>query len=485
LNEPIPFFVVDRPMSLKLLEFCGIKKVQSKIGLMGHANTSKNFQRLFREFKGANIVKMADSGVFTKQGNLTNGYERLFEIYENMGVEYGIMIDVIKDKQKTIRSAEEAIKIYGKFNPNFKLVGVAQGNTLVDYLDCYDKLKEIGFEFIAIGGLLKKIENTTRYVKVRDEKFLKDVLKAIRNKYPTDWLFLLGCYHPKRHKLFRDYNIFGADYKGWILNYKNPNQLIQELEKKLNELEIRLKIRNKSLTKLKETYHKLLQDRGKENKKELKKLQGTILFLRHKIARKVDNKYYSETLFQLSRLLNMSTDELRQERFNQVKNYLKNNVFNKIEKSEIRTNSSKKLLIISCSAKKKKFNHPAPALEVYDGPIFRLLRKNLRNKLSNIHITIISAKYGLILPETRISYYDKIISKKEICEWNGKIVNLLGDLIWKNNYSEIFICLGKNYLGVIEGLERHVPKDCKLMYAEGRIGEKMQKTKEWISTAAM
>ncbi|HDH45453.1 MAG TPA: hypothetical protein ENG66_08775, partial [Thermococcus sp.] len=134
MSEPIPFFVVDRPMSLRLLEFCGIKRVRAKIGLMGHANTSKNFQEMFRKFSGKNIIKMADSGVFTKDGNLTNDYEQLFEIYENMGVEYGIMIDVIKDRKKTIQSAKKAIRLYEELQPNFKLVGVAQGNNVEEYL---------------------------------------------------------------------------------------------------------------------------------------------------------------------------------------------------------------------------------------------------------------------------------------------------------------------------------------------------------------
>ena len=473
MSEPIPFFVVDRPMSLRLLEFCGIKRVRAKIGLMGHANTSKNFQEMFRKFNGKNIVKMADSGVFTKDGNLTNDYEQLFEIYENMGVEYGIMIDVIKDRKKTIQSAKKAIRLYEELQPNFKLVGVAQGNNVEEYLKCYEELKQLGFEHVAIGGLLKKIKNSKRFVKVRDEKFLKNVVKAIRSKYPNDWLFLLGCYHPKRHKLFREYKIFGADYKGWILNYKNPNQLVQELEKELNELEIELKIKNRTLTKLKEKYYKLLRNRDKETKKELKELQETILSLRHKIAKKVNNKNYLKALSELSRLLSMSADQLRHERFKQIKNYLENNVFNRIER--------KKLLIISCSAKKKKFSRPAPAFEVYDGPIFRLLRKNLRSQSSKIDIIIISAKYGLITPRTRISYYDKLISKKEAYEWNGRIVGSLRDLIQKNNYSEILVCLGKRYLPVIDGLEKQIPEDCKLLYVNGRIGERMQKLKAWAS----
>ena len=59
-KNPIPFLVVDRPMSLKLLKYCELDKQEGVYGLMGHANTSKNFQDLFRKFKGNNIIKAAD-----------------------------------------------------------------------------------------------------------------------------------------------------------------------------------------------------------------------------------------------------------------------------------------------------------------------------------------------------------------------------------------------------------------------------------------
>jgi len=45
------------------------------------------------------------------------------------------------------------------------------------------------FDHIAIGGLLKKNVNSARYVKVRDERFLRDVLERSKGKNKEDWLF--------------------------------------------------------------------------------------------------------------------------------------------------------------------------------------------------------------------------------------------------------------------------------------------------------
>lgn len=142
---------------------------------------------------------------------------------------------------------------------------------------------------------------------------------------------------------------------------------------------------------------------------------------------------------------------------------------------------NKKLLLISCSAKKKKFQHLAPAIEVYDGPLFRMLRKIKRSrKCPHLHVKIISAKYGLITPSTLINYYDKRITKEELLERNSALLSSLITLFRVYNYSEIFICLGKDYLSAISGFENYVPPKCRLTYSQGKIGQKLKQTRDWI-----
>ncbi len=369
---------------------------------MAHANTSKNFQRLFREFEGENIIKMADSAVFTKDGCIPNGYEKLFEVYENMCVEYGIIIDVLKNKDATIKSAKEAIEVYDSGDYNFNLVGVAQGNSVEEYLDCYIELKDIGFKYIGIGGLLKKIENSSRYVKVKDEKFLEEVVKKIRNEFPNDWLFLLGCFHPKRINLLRKYQIFGADYKGWILNYKPPT-------------------------------------------KEEKKI--------------------------------MNKDELRKYRFIQIKRYLYNKVFSNYISQE------RKLLLVSCSKKKKPYytKDGIPAIELYDGPQFKILRKYL--DIPNLDIYIISAKYGLVGSLDYIELYDMEMTAKRAEELKNTINKSLDSIFEQNQYSEVLINLGKNYLRALDGFTKKLNnQDCNIVIISGRIGERLHRMKKWLDS---
>jgi len=99
-KNPIPFLVADRPKSLELLRYSGVHRQSSPIGLMGNANSSPNFRKEFKKFSGKNIVKIADSGVFTKDGGMSKNYSELFEKYKEMGTNYGIILDVLKNKKK-------------------------------------------------------------------------------------------------------------------------------------------------------------------------------------------------------------------------------------------------------------------------------------------------------------------------------------------------------------------------------------------------
>ena len=473
--QTIPFFVVDRPMSLEILRYCEIDKQMGVYGLMGHANTSKRFQDLFREFKGDNIIKAADSGVFSKEGCKLE-YEDLFAIYERMDVEYGIMIDFLKNKEKTIDSARKAVKIYEKRRYSFKLVGVAQGNTLEDYLECYNELKSLGFKHIAIGGLLKKNVNSARYVRVIDENFLKEVLKKIRNNYENDWLFLLGCYHTKRHNLFKEFNVFGGDYKGWIFNYKTPEIWIEDLNRDLAQFE--KEIKNMELEKLlrrREELKKLEKniELKKKTEKERFELDVKILDIRKRIAAKIAEEYSSK-LQTFEKLLYMDKETKREYRFKQIRAYLDNNIFSLFRDH---------LLIISCSQKKADISNPASAIELYDGSTFRVIKKMYRERRlpKNIHILIISAKYGLLGSHDLIEKYDQKMTGDRAKELKHDIEKKLDNFLSNKKFKEVFVSMGKNYCLTIEDFDFKVP----IEYASGRIGEKLSRTKKWINSIEM
>lgn len=272
----IPFFVLDRPVSLEILKDFFANNLEHQFGILTHAFTSSRFKEKFRNFPfdtplrysnlqdteelnekiSKNIIKFVDSGIFQSQRNIS--YKELFGIYEYLNADYGIIIDFLKDRKETIKSAKEAIKIYKEGNYSFKLVGVAQGYDLKDYLKCYEELKNLGYEYIAIGGLLKRNENSN-YIRLSCEMFLIELLENISKEFNPDWIFTLGIYSPKRHKLLEDYNVWGADYKGWLFEYEEDYSFIisyleeynlSQANRKRIEKALEAYIREKSLLKL-------------------------------------------------------------------------------------------------------------------------------------------------------------------------------------------------------------------------------------------
>lgn len=471
---PIPFFVADRPMSLELLQYCGIHKQNGFYGIMGHANTTPNFQKQFNLFPNHNIIKMVDSGVFTKEG-CSLEYSDLFSTYERMGTNYGIMIDFLKNDKKTLESGALAIEAYGKYQYRFNLVGVAQGNDVDDYINCFRELKEMGFNFVAIGGLLEKQINSARYVHVKDEKFLKNVLEEIKSEYPNEWIFTLGCYHPKRHKLLKEYGVFGADYKGWIFNYKTPKNILEQKNRELIEYENDLFIENSKLSclikKRANIQRKFSSKRNKDEKRifenKLRSLDKEILLLRKSIAENLNNEEYSFCLYNFEKFLKMNKKSKRKHRFNQIRGYLYRNVF---------SNFKDNLLIISCSQRKTSIPNPAPAKDIYDGPFYRILRKTDKNLMDNLHVMIISAKYGIISLYDPIEKYDNKMTRKKAKELNEPLKKELSKFIDEREFKDILISLGKDYRLAIGGSELKI----QAKEAEGKIGQKLSQTKNWI-----
>ena len=137
--------------------------------------------------------------------------------------------------------------------------------------------------------------------------------------------------------------------------------------------------------------------------------------------------------------------------------------------------AKKYLLILPCSKQKKQLNNVA-AIDLYDGPFYRVARKY---NLKDIELLIISAKYGLIRSNDLISYYDQKMTIKraeEICgETNQKLDNIFNN----NNYKEIFINLGKIYMLALEDSRCMAEGDTTLC-ATGRIGERLHQLKEWF-----
>ena len=135
----------------------------------------------------------------------------------------------------------------------------------------------------------------------------------------------------------------------------------------------------------------------------------------------------------------------------------------------------RKLLVIACSNMKRKL-HNTPAIEVYDGPYYRILRKI---NLSKKDILIISAKYGIIDSNDKISFYNKRMNKKRALKLRSQVSEKLHKALSSVIYEEVFFELGKDYLDVIAINPSSYP-GIKFVFDRGTIGIRLHDLKSWL-----
>lgn len=130
------------------------------------------------------------------------------------------------------------------------------------------------------------------------------------------------------------------------------------------------------------------------------------------------------------------------------------------------------LLLLGCSDRKRAFKGKLPALDLYDGVNFRVLRAFLHERgwPPGLCIKILSAKYGLIDSTDLIETYDQRLDVATARKINRKVLKSLTRF---GRPSYIFVNLGKDYLPAIDGIDRIFQKE-RIVRADGGIGVKMR-----------
>ena len=149
-------------------------------------------------------------------------------------------------------------------------------------------------------------------------------------------------------------------------------------------------------------------------------------------------------------------------------------------KNQQQQSTSSHLLILACSATKRTDIGKAPALEIYNGPNFYVLRKYLNEKgwPPGLVIKIISAKYGIIDATALIKPYNQKLNIERAKKQNPEIVRCLKELSYLES---AFVNLGKDYLPAIDGIEDIFSPE-RVTYASGGFGKKMGDMKQWLHT---
>ena len=145
-------------------------------------------------------------------------------------------------------------------------------------------------------------------------------------------------------------------------------------------------------------------------------------------------------------------------------------------------NHKRRLLILSCSQRKHETQELLPAIERYNGPLFFVLRRFLRessNQSKELDVYILSAAFGLIPGDFPIKWYDRKMDLPRAIELQSQVNSVLSDIL-RNNYTSICFVLGKTYLKAFESAHDLIPVHTERIIAYGWIGKKLAQLKQWL-----
>jgi hypothetical protein len=137
-----------------------------------------------------------------------------------------------------------------------------------------------------------------------------------------------------------------------------------------------------------------------------------------------------------------------------------------------------RLLILACSQRKRSDAALLAAIERYEGPAFRVLKRYRRlTQDGDLMVYILSAKFGLISTKKLIPLYDQRITAKRSGAVQASVAAAVQAAIQRHQPSEIFICAGKTYLRALGCV---VANDSRVSVARGGQGVKLAALKAWL-----
>ncbi len=133
-----------------------------------------------------------------------------------------------------------------------------------------------------------------------------------------------------------------------------------------------------------------------------------------------------------------------------------------------------RLVIVGCCGKKAQGDSPRPAIELYDGPVFRTLRWVAP---ADVSVWVFSGLYGLIPGSKRIVPYDQVLDRTPMRVFPGEEEHLLDALATADA-----VCVAAS-LRYEHAIVVAVPQLLELphvTYLRGRPGVKLARFRNWL-----
>lgn len=141
----------------------------------------------------------------------------------------------------------------------------------------------------------------------------------------------------------------------------------------------------------------------------------------------------------------------------------------------------KHLVVLGCSATKIQTNGALPAITLYDGPTFRVLRAFLRDYRwpPSLSVAVFSAKYGMIGGLSHIAPYDQRMTPQQAMQLASTVTRTLQK--WGPAHARIDLVLGQDYL---RGIDPHFfsASTPPMEVVTGPIGMKLHRLHQMLHT---
>lgn len=127
-----------------------------------------------------------------------------------------------------------------------------------------------------------------------------------------------------------------------------------------------------------------------------------------------------------------------------------------------------------------------PAIDRYDGPRYKVLRKYLRNHPADpLDVLILSARFGMIRSDRMIYWYDQQMTIEQSRALQPQVAAVLREAIAATANTclepdQLLICLGKTYLSALDGVDAQTLELLRSRVTGGSQGEHLARLKAWL-----
>ncbi len=141
-----------------------------------------------------------------------------------------------------------------------------------------------------------------------------------------------------------------------------------------------------------------------------------------------------------------------------------------------------RLLILTCSARKRGPAAPCPVIERYDGPLWQVVRRFQREQplfAAELVVYGLSAAFGLIPSIQRIPYYDQTMDAAQADALHPQVLSGFAALMG-GGYTHVCLGLSDRYLRAMKGWETLVPTGVTATVTDGPLGTKLAQLCAWL-----